>query len=362
MTHDYSPYDPRPFASATLTAEAAEKTDHWIKMRVTLEVDVPPALSPDDAARVFHDSGILIPGHDRPMTVRSVAVNKPFDTDFHSIDRIANLREKDLADVLGKPVFWTVKEDGACLGCTLRARHILDGHVHLHTRESPTAAKEVYEQFWASGRANGIAAMIAEIEAVWGRTVVFGEILAKGESPQKVQVYDRHEFVVFDILTEQTGYLSYNDVARVCAKFDLPVVACLGVTTHDTLESLLVQRDAFVAQMQAASKEGVVGKVWRHPGDPRPIFFKEKWKQPKGSKKTATDKPETPALPDLPEDEIRGAVEKARCEIGAAFFEIKTAMPVVARYIGIEAKKHGCAVPRNVIDYYRERCESLRCA
>jgi hypothetical protein len=341
-----------------MDAPAAEKTDHWIRMRVTLEVDVPPGPSPDAVAAAIRDAVVAVPGADRPITMRSVAVAKPFDTHFHSIDRIGNLRETDLAAVLGTPIHWTVKEDGACLGCTLTNDML--PHIHLHTRESPSAAKKVYQQFHESGRADGVADLLVDLEAGDGRAVVFGEILAKGKSPQKVQVYDRHEFVVFDILTERRGYLPYPEVAQICERYDLPVVECLGVTSHDTLESLLAKRDLFVEVMQARSREGVVGKVWRHPGDPRPIFFKEKWKAPRGASKSGVDRPEKPALPDLPEDEIRGAVEKARCEIGADFFEIKTAMPVVARYVGIEAKKHGCAVPRNVIDYYRERCESLR--
>ena len=65
-------------------------------------------------------------------------------------------------------------------------------------------------------------------------------------------------------------------------------------------------------------------------------------------------------LPDLPDSEIYGAIEKVRADIGDdQFRQIRVAMPLIARYVGEECKKHNSVGPRNLHAYYQDRLKEI---
>ena len=65
-------------------------------------------------------------------------------------------------------------------------------------------------------------------------------------------------------------------------------------------------------------------------------------------------------LPILPDSEIYGAIEKVRIDIGSNFTDIKIAMPLVAKYINEECRKHNCKAPRNIFQYYQQRIRDIQ--
>jgi len=65
-------------------------------------------------------------------------------------------------------------------------------------------------------------------------------------------------------------------------------------------------------------------------------------------------------LPILPDSEIYGAIEKVRTDIGSDFTDIKIAMPLVAKYINEECRKHNCKAPRNIFQYYQQRIRDIQ--
>jgi hypothetical protein len=64
-------------------------------------------------------------------------------------------------------------------------------------------------------------------------------------------------------------------------------------------------------------------------------------------------------LPELPDSEIYGAIEKVRTDIGDQFSTIRIAMPMIAKYVAEECKKHNCTAPKNLHRYYQSRLEDL---
>jgi hypothetical protein len=65
-------------------------------------------------------------------------------------------------------------------------------------------------------------------------------------------------------------------------------------------------------------------------------------------------------LPDLPDSEIYGAIEKVRADIGdEKFRDVRTAMPMIAKYVSDECKKHNSAAPRNLHAYYQDRLKNI---
>ena len=89
-------------------------------------------------------------------------------------------------------------------------------------------------------------------------------------------------------------------------------------------------------------------------------YFKEKNDLPALEKIPRSDQEGKVELPALPDSEIYGAIEKVRADIGdEKFREIRTAMPMIAKYVGEECKKHNSTAPRNLHAYYTDRLKDM---
>lgn len=260
--------------------------------------------------------------------------------------------------LLGKRIYWTEKRDGTNLAVTL-----VDGRINLFTRHQE-ASEQFTNYFYETEQAESIrifvedytydTSSIREVNEFVLNPVVFGELLIKGKSPARFEVHDHHEFVVFDIWDSVVGrFLPYTSVYQHCYHYQIPVVECFGISRHTSLDSLYTFRDEMLLVAKENSREGVVLKTFN--GDEH-IFAKEKLDIPR------IDRVQFDTggvrLPSLPESEVMGAIAKAHADLGDVFSDRTQAMPLIAKYIEEEMKKHLCGKPeKRLYDSYLQYLE-----
>jgi hypothetical protein len=197
----------------------------------------------------------------------------------------------------------------------------------------------------------------------WGdQYVVFGELMTKGKSPTRVETHEKTHFKAFDIWSvKQGGFMNYVHAHQECHHAGLPFVELLGTCNVTTMEEFWAFKDMILDTCKALGKEGSVVKAWSPDYDGGSLYVKEKLDTPRLEKLPRAFSEGQVELPELPESEIWGAVEKARADLGEQFTDIKIAMPVVAAYVTVEAKAHNCRVSKekSIFQYYQERVREV---
>lgn len=276
------------------------------------------------------------------------------DIASYKLNEVVTIDEK----LFGFPIYWQNKEDGENTGVYLDDNKELQ----IRTRHTDKLAEDLRERFLALPYAENIRQLLIHLTKFGWDVVIFGEFKVRGKSPKRIELREGNEFVVFDIWLDDPdikGY-SYNPpfikwdlLSDLCNAFNIPLVKLLEISTVNSLEEIIIVRDRLIAQCKDNRWEGVVGKVWTENANGKYVnFVKEKTEIPKI--KVVNEKPQ---LPDLPESEITGAIEKVLFEIGVKDFSVKEkAMPLIARYIGEECRKHNCQKPGDkTFLLYRER-------
>ena len=284
---------------------------------------------------------------------------------YPHLDRILLLRPNPEI-VLGKEIYWTIKEDGSNLGVTLTP----EGDLTLRTRNMPVASEEFHRHFTSTDEVDGVHELLTDAQNWNDEYVVFGELCVKGRSPTRMEIHEHTRFVVFDIWSGKAGRLmNYTQMHQQCYHFGLPCVELVGTCNVSTRDALFAFKDQMLTEAKERGKEGVVGKVWdENPwntgagaGTKRGIiYFKEKLDTPKLEKIPRSEVHGTVALPVLPDSEVSGAIEKAYADLGADFFDVRKAMPLVAQYVAEECRKHNCANPKDLYPRYLARVRDLQ--
>ena len=286
---------------------------------------------------------------------------------YPHLERIYNLKPNPHI-LLGQEIFWTEKRDGSNLGAYLNPD--AEDPVSLRTRNMDRASEDFYKAFAASEQAQGVLELLQDASN-WGKEyVVFGEMLTTGKSPTRIEFHEKNEFVVFDIYeVAARQFLSYNSVYQQCHHFDLPVVELYGTCNVATIDDLYAFKDQMLLVAKEREREGVVGKAWgetpynhgENSGCSRLItYFKEKNDLPALEKVPRMETEGKVILPELPDSEIYGAIEKVRADIGdEKFCEVRTAMPLIAKYVNEECKKHNSTAPRNLHAFYQNRVKDV---
>lgn len=259
--------------------------------------------------------------------------------------------------LLGHEIFWQEKRCGSNLGIYLDDNEELG----VRSRNMERASSDLNEAFNRTEEASNMEEMLRSMKHEWNdECVVFGEMLLKGKSPTRTEIHDFEEFITFDIWSSKAnGILPYMLVYQHCYHFDLPIVELYGTSKHTTLYSLLKFRDDMLEVAKKNGREGVVGKTFEN--NVKLHYFKEKLDIPKLEKKPRLIEDGMVILPQLPESEVLGALDKVFVDIGTEKFkDVKIAMPLFAKYVGMECKKHNCRKPeRNLFRYYTEKLEEM---
>lgn len=257
--------------------------------------------------------------------------------------------------LLGQEIVWEKKYDGSCLRLYINT----DGKLEVGSRNMDVASDQFRAYFKSTAQYEGVNELLLDAEN-WNDTyVVFGELLIKGKSPTKVETHDETSFVMFDLWSNKMGgFVNYTKVHQEAHHNGLPVAELWGTCNVNTMESLLAFRDQMLQKSMDEHCEGTVGKTW-NGAESR--YFKEKNDLPRYCKVPRVEELGKVVLPPLPDSEVTGAIEKAYADLGVDFFNPKLAMPMIASYVQIEAKKHWCSPPaRKLFDYYQERVQELR--
>ena len=257
--------------------------------------------------------------------------------------------------LLGKEIVYQKKYDGS----NLRIYINTDGKLEVGSRNMDIASDQFRAYFKSTAQFEGVNELLLDAQN-WGDTyVVFGELLIKGKSPTKVETHEETSFVMFDIWSNKMGgFVNYTKVHQEAHHNGLPVAELWGTCNVNTLESLLAFRDQMLQKSVDEHCEGTVGKTW-NGAESR--YFKEKNDLPRYSRVVRVEELGKVVLPPLPDSEAQGAVDKSFVDLGADFFDVKKAMPVIAEYVKVECKKHWCSPPaRKLFEYYQERVAELR--
>jgi len=279
---------------------------------------------------------------------------------YMELDKILHL-QYDGRELLGKFIYFTEKRDGSCLAVWLKqlskGRRLLNKilrkkadnipnpykwQIMVSSRNQETAENDIRVAFHKCEDSTPILAYLNDNPD----HIVFGEILRKGLSPTRIENHEKVEFIVFDIF-DGKHFLGYQQVHQFCYHYGAKCVRLFGEGRFTSMESLLSYRDEMLKICEEEKREGVVLKTFREDG--KPLYVKEKLDTatPRGHPKIERGKPDTSPLP---MSEVLGAVDKAYADLGKDFSDKKKAMPMVARYIKEEMRKHICSAPE--MDFY----------
>jgi len=173
-------------------------------------------------------------------------------------------------------------------------------------------------------------------------------------------MHEKDDLVVFDIYGADRKWNSYVRVYQKCHRFGLPMVETLGSSYHASMQSLYKFRDEMLILCKAREIEGIVGKTHCLLGTETPLWFKEKQDLTSYMKKPVVCEDGETLLPPLPYSEIMGAIEKVYADIGLdKFRDVQIPMPLCARYINEESRKHFCAKVKNPFSFYQQRLEDI---
>ena len=284
--------------------------------------------------------------------------------EYPHLERIYNLKPNPHV-LLGQEIYWTEKRDGSNIGAYLNEEGL-----QLRSRNKDKASEDFYKAFNSSEQAQGVLELLQDAQNWGNEYVIFGELLTKGKSPTKIELHETNEFVVFDIWdSKNERFMNYNGVHQHCHHFGIPIVELYGICNVNTIDALYAFKDRMLEKAKECIREGTVGKAWGETpfnhgdgaGCSRFItYFKEKNDLPALEKVSRMEVEGKIILPDLPDSEIYGAIEKVRADIGDdQFRQIRVAMPLIARYVGEECKKHNSVGPRNLHAYYQDRLKEI---
>ena len=262
---------------------------------------------------------------------------KDITNGYPSLNKIRLVYKKELS-LLNHTIYWQEKRDGSNIGAYVLPKY--PSHLLIRSRNKMIASEDFQYIFHSLPESCNVAKLLY----THSDYIIFGELLIKGRSPTKTEYHIKNKFVIFDIWTPQ-GFLPPLSMYFTCYYYHLPTVKLYGTSRHKTIESLYDTRNQMLKIAKKNNREGVVGKT-----NYGPVFTEKldivKSRHPKSQKDSL--------LP-LPESEILGALDKVKVDIGLEQIkDVSVAMPLFAKYVAIECKKHKCRKPKNIFKYYEE--------
>jgi hypothetical protein len=258
--------------------------------------------------------------------------------------------------LLGKEIIWQEKRDGSLFGAYLDENN----NIHIRSKNMDEASPDFYDVFKSTDEAEKIKELLIWEKENWHHeSVIFGELLTEGISPTRTEFHKKNECVMFDIWSSTIEDLvPYTLVHQHAHNFDIPIVDLYGTSRHITLKSLYDFKDKMLEAAENKKREGIVGKTYEK--NKKFKYFKERLDWPPIYKRPRQIEDGKVILPPLPESEILGALQKTFVDLGnSKFKDKKIAMPLFAKYVKIECKKHDCTKPdKELIYYYKMRLEN----
>ena len=259
--------------------------------------------------------------------------------------------------LLGKEIIWQEKRDGSLFGAYLDD----NDNINIRSKNMSKASSDFLEIFMSTEEKEKIKELLLWERNNWHHeSVIFGELLTKGISPTKVEFHEKNECIIFDIWSSAiNGLMPYTLVHQYAYNFDIPIVELYGTSKHITLKSLYNFRDRMLEIAKNNKREGVVGKTYEK--NKKFKYFKERLDWSPIYKKERHIEDGKVILLALPESEILGALHKTFVDLGNNKFKDKAiAMPIFAKYIKLECKKHNCTKSdKKLFHFYNMKLEEI---
>jgi len=280
---------------------------------------------------------------------------------YMELSKILHLRNEG-RELLGKHLYFTEKRDGSCLAIWFKEetgkiasmkrlfRRKLRRTLTISSRNMVKAEGGIAKDFIDCDESPRVTEYLMDNKT----HIIFGELLRKGISPTRIENHEKVEFIVFDIF-DGTRFFTFQQVHQFCYHYNMRCVRLFGEGRFTSMKTLLKYRDKMLKLCKKENREGVVIKTFQEGS--KPLYAKEKLDiaTPRGHPKLERGKPQ---LPPLPFSEAIGAVDKAYADLGEDFSDKNKAMPLVARYIQVEMKKHICSKPEiNFFNLYIQYCK-----
>ena len=260
--------------------------------------------------------------------------------------------------LLGREIYFEEKRDGSNLGVWLDKNNKL----HARSRNMDKASKDIISCLNRTEEAPKLIELMIELRDKYNKqSVIFGELLQKGKSPTRLELHEKEEFVMFDIWeVAKQNFISYIQVHQYGYQYKIPVVELYGTSKHSSMESLYAFRDKMLDIAKSKGREEVVGKTFGD-GDKEFIYFKEKLDTPHLDKLPREIDGNAIIFPELEESELLGALDKVLTDLGFDKFKDKNiAMPMFAKYVSFECKKHLRVCRAKLFMYYNAKLEELK--
>lgn len=278
---------------------------------------------------------------------------------YPDLDSIKLLRNGG-RELLGKPLYATEKRDGSNIMIwmkTTEETQYNDGTltvsiIQVSSRNMDTADSKLQAMLFRTAEWPKIQQMLRD-QPQW---VLFVELIPEGLGPTRLEPkHKKPSAVLFDIWSGT--FLNYTFIYQMAFHYRIPVVKLVEYLPEvRSLEELETWRQSLLKWARKHKREGVVIKWYgNHKGDPENgdyVFAKEKVDMPERPKlqRGTSGKVE---LPVLPPSEVFGAISKVAADQGLTGDKAHD-MPLVAKYIAEEAKKHYCRAPTNIFAFYMD--------
>jgi hypothetical protein len=259
--------------------------------------------------------------------------------------------------LLGLRLQWTIKEDGELVTIWKRTKKYCKKktEIVISSHNQEIAAPDITARV-----IQNCAQDFEKITRLIDDNPTFrvnAEECAEGCSVTGVKKYDRDCLIVFDIFdTTINNFLSYTQVYQYCYHYHIPVVQLFATTRHRTIKDLNRFASFVLATCNAEKNygkdEGMVVKTFNK--DDEYIQAKVKLDIPRPIVERVHEGP--PQLPQIPENEIYGAISHVEADFGLDGTPAHD-MPLIAKAVGEECKKHLYSSRGNLFVFYQDYME-----
>jgi hypothetical protein len=262
--------------------------------------------------------------------------------------------------LLGQRLFWTEKEDGSNVHIQVKSG---EPAPLISSRNNEQAASDIKALVYRTEEYRKILELLQENP----NYIVYVEACKKGKSVTRVKTYERDQLFLFDIFDKKAEkYLPYVLVHQIAYHYQIPIVKLWAETQHKSVPSLMKMAEEALAYCKEKNQEGMVIKAYKVPDDIKGYYKEFNCGLVQAKVKLDLPKPEKmfkeegdPEYPPMPENEAFGAISKVDADVGLTG-DAAHDMPLIAKYIGEEQKKHLYSKPERSLyslwqDYMAEK-------
>ena len=260
--------------------------------------------------------------------------------------------------LLGQRLFWTEKRDGSNMAIQTINQVPVRRYTLISSRNNENASSDLTALVKGTEEYPKILELLNENP----QFIVYVEACRKGVSVTRVETYERDMLIIFDIYDKSADkFLPYVLVHQHAFHFGIPVVKLWAETRHRSEKSLMAMVEEALEYCKSNKLEGMVIKAYKVSEQIRGYYkeyecgliqAKVKLDLPK-PKRIKKDKGDV-ELPPMPDSEVYSAINKVDADEGLTG-EAKHDMPLVAKYVGEEARKHLYSTPsKKLFTYWQE--------